>query len=174
MASSYLKIDDIVGTSKDPGHVNFIELLSWSWGHVNSIGYAEGTRSEGSKVKKPDFHLVKLVDNSSSYFFDRAVTGKKIDKMLFDSVYPVKGAEAQWFLKMTFTNAFVESVSYSGIGSGGSGEAESITLSFEKVTQDYGTQPPQGTTVQPDHRHLIDRQKLKSQAEAENPTDRAA
>lgn len=102
----FLKIDGILGESRDSKHKDEIELLSFSWGAANSSQAATGGRA--GHVTFQDFEFSKMFDKASPQIFLKLVNGGRINSMTLSarktSDSEVANAD---FMKIVFTNVLV-------------------------------------------------------------------
>lgn len=74
----FLKIDGIPGESTVDGHVNEIELLSFSFGATNSARPDPGSGGGAGKVTFQDLHISKQADVASARLLDTVARGTHI------------------------------------------------------------------------------------------------
>lgn len=139
----FLKFDGINGSSVQKGHEKAIEFNSFNWGVsvANSIG------SGGVMVGKPtfsDFSWTQSLDASTGGLFTAATSGKAIKTAVVDFT-TLTGGQSQTYFRMSFDNAFITHLDYSG----NNGNVVNLAGSFAygKVTLDYWTQDKSGKMV---------------------------
>jgi type VI protein secretion system component Hcp len=150
----YLKIDGIAGESTNPEYRDSIEVLSWS--------VADQHQHAGYRSDNPMITFVKNIDGVSAVLRNAYASGKHFDKAVLASVkhnVDVDSSERS-FLKFTLTDVMV---GWLAIGNGDEGMMESFSLVAGGFAPTYGALPPEQTTVQPDHQHLISRLKFLTQ-----------
>ena len=72
----FLKIDGVTGESKANGHVDEIEVFSFSLGASNPSSVAYGHGSGAGKVDISSLSIQKQVDNASAKLFQNCASGK--------------------------------------------------------------------------------------------------
>jgi type VI secretion system secreted protein Hcp len=137
----FIKIGDIKGESQDSVHKDEIDVLAWSWGMSNTGSASSGGAGGAGKATVQDFSFTKFVDLSTTDLMLNTLTGKHIPEAKF--VVRKAGVEPLEFLKITFTDVLVTSVSTGGSG-GEDRLTENITLNFAKVKVEYTKQDPDG------------------------------
>jgi type VI secretion system secreted protein Hcp len=139
----YLKIDGIKGESQDDRHKDQIDVLAWSWGMSNSGTTHEGGGGGAGKASIQDFSFTKFIDTSTTDFMLRTLNGEHIPKVELIVEKP-SGGEPFEFLRITFENVLVTSVSTGGSG-GEDRLTENVSLNFQKVKVEYTQQKQDGS-----------------------------
>jgi len=140
-ADMFLKIDGIEGESLDHKHKNEIQLLSFSFGATQAGTAGIGGGSGSGKVQLHDFQITKHFDKSSVKLFEACATGKHTAKAVL--VCRKAGGDQQEYLKYTFSEVLVSSISQSGSGSDVL-PTESVSLNFSKIEIEYKPQDEKG------------------------------
>ena len=144
--SIFVRIDSIKGESRERGHEDEIEAVSWSWGVAQSAGAGAAGRGAG-RVGRPtfsDFTFVHHVDAATPLLLKACATGQHLPKA---RVTVRKAGHGQHdFLVIELTEVSVSSVVMS-IGAEADGGDEVVVLSFAKVVLDY---VPQGADGRPE------------------------
>lgn len=140
---SVLSIPGVPGSSTLAGHVNQIDVMSWSWGASSSAG---GPRGAGRALAQP-LVIAKRCDVASVRLWAACGSGE-----LFPSatlyVLATSGAQTRVALEIKLTNVSVASCNVNGQGSSGACE-EQVALSYGKIEWTYPTQSPTGGVGQP-------------------------
>ena len=136
----FLKLGDIKGESTDKDHKDEIDVLAWSWGMSNTVTDVGG--GSAGKANVQDFTFTKFVDLSTTDIMLNTLTGERIPEATF--VVRKGGSQPLEFLKITFTNVFITSVSTGGSG-GEDRLTENVSMTFAKVKVEYTKQDPDGT-----------------------------
>ena len=136
----FLKLGDIKGESTDKDHKDEIDVLAWSWGMSNTVTDVGG--GDAGKASVQDFSFTKFVDLSTTDIMLNTLTGEHIPEVKF--VVRKAGGEKIEFLKITFTDVIVTSVSTGGSG-GEDRLTENVSMTFSKVKVEYTKQNPDGT-----------------------------
>jgi type VI secretion system secreted protein Hcp len=144
--STFLKIETsnggtIAGESVDIKHQSWIEISSMQLGIANpvTLGAGSGTISAGKAVGSA-VTITKLLDKSSPPLFLGCAQGTRYPIVTLELTS--NGSETQMtYYKITLVNVIVSSLSTS---SGGDRPAESVSLSYEKITTDYYLMDPKG------------------------------
>ncbi len=139
----YMKIDGIKGESTNANHKDQIDVLAWSWGMSNSGTTHEGGGGGSGKASVQDFSFTKFTDLSSTDFMLRTLNGQHIPKVEFIVEKPSGGAPFE-FLRITFENVLVTSVSTGGSG-GEDRLTENVSLNFQKIKVEYTQQKQDGS-----------------------------
>ncbi len=134
----FLKIDDIVGESKDDKHKDEIEVLAWNWGVTQSGTAHIGGGAGAGKVNVHDVTIQKLVDKSSPNLIKYCCSGKHLKQAVL--ITRKAGGDAVEYVKVTMSDLIITAVNVSG--SGGVLLSESVTLNFGKVKFEYAPQHP--------------------------------
>src|SRR5271166_4242874 len=61
----FLKLDGVVGESRDKVHLKEMDVLAWSWGMANSGSAHVGGGAGSGKLNAQDVMLSKYIDSSS-------------------------------------------------------------------------------------------------------------
>jgi type VI secretion system secreted protein Hcp len=126
-----MNFQGIQGESTASGHVNWIDVSSWSWGASQSG--AQPAKFSSAMVTVPMSRavlpiLLQLAQRKSN-------PNVTID---FVKTSPIGSTT---YLQFVFSNVFVTTVSWS---SGGESPMESISFTYGKVQINYKYQPPTG------------------------------
>jgi type VI protein secretion system component Hcp len=130
MAKLFLKLDNVMGPSREPGHVQWIELLSISVLRPGpSRPDAADSRPE-SKYEKPpvEFQCLKLLDASSSALLKLANDGSAVGSATVEFVDDKGVAKIQLSFRNvrvtsfstraappTFDNSMIDSFRFTGV-----------------------------------------------------------
>ncbi|HZZ36881.1 MAG TPA: type VI secretion system tube protein Hcp [Caulobacteraceae bacterium] len=127
---AFIWFDTIPGESKDPGHQNWIELESWSFGASQPGSMASATGGAGAgKVSVHDIHVTKHMDKASPLLQQAAATGRHFPKVLL--AVRKAGGQQQPYMTYTLENVFISGISAGG--GGGGAPTESISMNFTKI-----------------------------------------
>lgn len=141
---AFLKIDGIPGESRKQGHVDEIDILSFSFGAANPTTVGKGTGAGASQVSISSFNIMKMTDLSSTAFFLRCAKGEHIPEATV-TLRKAGGTNPLEYLQYKFTKVYVDSVQWSGSSGGDDVPTESLSLAFEKVEIVYSSQTDTGT-----------------------------
>lgn len=137
-----LKIEGCDGESKQDGHEDWIDVLSWSWGEMNSSTFKEGGGGGAGKVSMQDFSFTQKMHKGTPKLMEKCATGEHFAKATFEA--RKAGGGAQKYLELKFTDVMASSYQ-----TGGHGDdplpLESISLAFGKVELEYKEQKPDGS-----------------------------
>lgn len=145
--SIFVRIDSIKGESRERGHEDEIEAVSWSWG----VSQATGTGGPGhgggaGRVGRPtfsEFTFVHHIDAASPLLMKACATGQRLPKA---RVTVRKAGHGQHdFLTIDLTEVSVSGVATSISADVDAGN-EVVVLSFAKVDLEY---VPQGADGRP-------------------------
>jgi type VI secretion system secreted protein Hcp len=141
---AFLKLDGIPGESQKDGHVNEIELFSFSWGASNPTSVSLGTGSGVGKVDLSSLTVQTEVATQSPKLFLACASGQHIKTGKL-TVRESGGSDKPLdYLTYDMEEVFVDSVSWGG-ASGGGKPSESTSMSFKKITMTYWPQKGDGT-----------------------------
>ncbi len=139
----FLKIDGIKGESTDDKHKGEIDLMSWSWGAMQTGTASHGGGAGAGKVSKEDFRFVKRADKSSPNLMIACTTGQHFKEA---TLYARKaGGGQQEFLTIKLSDLLVSSYNTEGAGHSDTIPIENISLNFSKLEMVYKEQKADGT-----------------------------
>jgi type VI secretion system secreted protein Hcp len=138
----FLKLDGIKGESQDNKHKDEIDVLSWSWGGVQSAINRSGGGGGSGKVNFNDLQITKYVDASSPLLIGAMAKGDHIKEALL--TIRKAGGDQQEYIKMTMKQCLVSSIQ-SGASGGEDRLTENISLNFAEFVYNYAPQKPDGT-----------------------------
>jgi len=143
MATDYfLKLTDIEGESKQAGHENEIDILSWSWGESNAGSASSGGGQGSGKVNMQDYSFAMQINKASPKLLKACATGDHIAKGVLSCRRA--GKEPRPYLTITFTDCLVSSFQTGG-SAGAEIPMDSLTLNFSKIEYSYSPQKNDGT-----------------------------
>ena len=143
MASDFfLKIDTITGESKDADHADEIQLLSFSWGAMNSGSFSAGGGGGAGKMSVQDFHFTMSQNLASSELFLACAEGRHIGEAVLTC--RKMGTDPLEFLKVTMSDVLISSYQ-TGASSGGDSPIDQVSLNFAKVKIEYTPQNDDGS-----------------------------
>jgi type VI secretion system secreted protein Hcp len=138
MASDiFLKLDGIKGEATAKGHVDEIELHSWSFGVTNS-SIGGGSGQGAGKATFHDISLTHAFDASSPPLMQACATGKHFPKAVLTQ--RKAGGDQLEYIKIELDEVFITGVNANGHES----PSESFTISFGKIKMDYQPQDEKG------------------------------
>jgi type VI secretion system secreted protein Hcp len=137
----FLKIGDIKGESQDEKHPNEIEVLSWSWGVMQSGSMDYGSGGGTGKASFGDLSIMHHLDKASPSLMKACATGEHIKEATL--VQRKAGKGQQEFLIVKMTDVLITSVTPGGSGSEAPGE--SIALQAGKYELEYKAQKADGS-----------------------------
>jgi type VI secretion system secreted protein Hcp len=120
----FLKIDDVLGESRDSVHGDEIDILAWSW----------GSSTNGRCINLQDVSVTKWVDLSSPTLLMGQIMGRVYDKATL--TVRRAGRTPLEYIIIDFRNVYVSSISTGGSG-GEDKLTENMTLNFESATYKY-------------------------------------
>ena len=141
---AFLKLAGITGESQKANHTGEIDLLSFSWGAINSSSVGTGTGVSVGKVNVGDFGIMKSTDIASPVLFQKCCDGSVIPTGVVTLQRQVQAA-ATPYLVYNFQNVYVTSIQWSGSGGAGDAPMESVSFCFEVGTVDYTPLKDDGT-----------------------------
>ena len=139
----FLQIDGIAGESTDAKHKGAIDVLSWSWGEVNTGPLAHGGGAGAGKVAFQDLHFTTLVSKASPALFLACATGQHIKQAKLSAQR--SGKASGDFLTWTFSDVLVSSYQTGGSEQGGTTPIDSVSLNVTKAQISYKAQKADGS-----------------------------
>jgi len=143
---AFMKIDDLVGDSKDSKHEKEIEVLSWSWGMSQLGSTHSGTGGGSGKVSVQDLSFVKRIDNTSPNLIAMCCSGQHFKKGQL-TVRKAGGPDAVEYLIIKLEDMIISNYSTGGSGEGGEVIHENVTLNFGKFMVQYTPQDKVGKAL---------------------------
>lgn len=137
----FLKLDGVEGESQVEGHIDEIDVLSWSWGLSQSGTTHLGSGGGSGKVNVQDVSFTKMVDKASPTLVKFCANGKHIAKGKL-SVNKM-GETPLEYLVVELEEIIVSSVSTGG-AQGEDRISENVTLNFAKFKEIYTLQEGTG------------------------------
>ena len=138
----FLEIKEIPGECAKAGHENQIDILSFSFGAVQSGSFARGGTGGGAgKAEFQDISVVKEVCKGSPKLFQACACGTHFGTA---TLYVRKaGDKPLEYYKVEMSDVIVSSVQNSG-SAGGDTVMESITFNTAKINFTYVEQDAKG------------------------------
>jgi type VI secretion system secreted protein Hcp len=137
----FIKIGDIKGESQDGKHKDEIDVLSWSWGTVQSgTGHMGGGAGSG-KVNVQDLSITKFTDTATPELWLACCNGKHYGEAKL--TLRKAGEKPLEYLVVTMADVIITSVQ-TGASHSDDRTTESVTLNFAKVKVDYAAQDAKG------------------------------
>lgn len=140
----------IKGESQDTQHKDEIEVLGWSWGMQGKASVGGGTAT--GKAAMHDLKITKRVDSASTALMLALRTNEPITKAVL--TLRKAGKSQVEYMKVTIEQGRVMSLTIDGgdsmaassgaSGTGGAGELERVTFSFNKIEVEYVPQGKDG------------------------------
>jgi type VI secretion system secreted protein Hcp len=144
MASDiFAKIGDIKGESLDDKHKDEVEVLSFSWGVLNSGSIVSGGGGGGAgKTTFHDLSFVHNIDKASPVLMQACATGVHLKEATITHRKAGKGQHE--FLIVKMNDVIITSVTHGG-SSADNGYPENVSLAFAKVNLEYKPQNADGS-----------------------------
>jgi type VI secretion system secreted protein Hcp len=134
---TFVLFDGITGVSRDQGHPEWIEVLSYSIGvRQRAKVSGDGTSTTGT-AEFQDFTIVKVVDPTSPILFEYAAAGTLIDMVTVHLTASVGNDQVHVFAKYQFESVVLSSVQHNGMNPSDAMPTETVTLCFSKVRHEY-------------------------------------
>jgi type VI secretion system secreted protein Hcp len=135
------------GESRDPAHLDEIQLVAWSWGmegNASATVSAGGRAAGANQVSVRELEIVKRVDSATTALMS-ALRSNEVLKTVTLSVRKAGGASPVEYLKIILEKGRVRSVDLE-TGLHGSEEliGERVRISFQRITVEYRPQQAQG------------------------------
>lgn len=107
----FLKVEGITGDSTDNEHRDEIEVLTWSWGVINSVSSAGHVGAGLGRPAFQELHLVSRVGSASPHLFLACATGRHLRWATLTGVRP--GQRRVDFLVYHLTEVVIGSTQHS-------------------------------------------------------------
>jgi type VI secretion system Hcp family effector len=141
----FLQIDGVKGESTDAKHKDNIDILSFSWGADAVGGSNTGGGGGAGKSILQEVHVLSRFSGASPSILDLLDTGRHVPK---SSLVLRKSSKDQVeFYKINLDDVTISSYQVTTARDGTF--LEEYTLSFDKATQEYRPQRPDGTLDAP-------------------------
>ncbi len=137
----FMKIDDVLGESKDRTHVGEIDVLAWSFGESSSATTHPGGGAAVGKVTVQDLSFTKYVDRSSPALMLQCANGRHYRSARL--TIRKAGDRPLEFLVVELSDVIVRAVNVAG-STGEDRVTENVTLNFAKFTYSYTPQKVDG------------------------------
>ena len=143
MASDiFAKIGDIKGESLDDKHKDEVEVLSFSWGVLNSGSIVSGSGGGAGKATFHDLSFVHHIDKASPVLMQACATGVHLKEATITHRKAGKGQHE--FLIVKMNDVIITSVTHGG-SNVDNGYPENVSLAFAKVNLEYKPQNADGS-----------------------------
>jgi type VI secretion system secreted protein Hcp len=135
----FLKLDGIVGDSRDARHPGEIELESFSWGETETVAAGGGGGGAG-KVQIEDLHVVMKESKASPPLFLACASGQHLKQAVLTG--RTAGTAPAEFLVIRLTDVVVSS--YRTGGGTAAAPDDQVSLNFAKIEFAFTAQRPDG------------------------------
>jgi type VI secretion system secreted protein Hcp len=133
--SYFLKIDGIVGESKDVKHQDEIDVESWSWGETYQGSPRTGGGGGAGRVSMQDVILTTNLSKASPKLFLACASGEHFKTALL-SASRGSGSKRVEYLKVTLFDVIVSSYQISA-SAGDRPAMDQVSLNFAKIEVEY-------------------------------------
>ena len=140
----FLYLDNnIVGESQDDKHRDWIDILSWDWGMVQSGTTHQGGGGGGGKVDVRDITISKYVDKATHDLIARCCSGAHIKRGQL--VVRKSGGQAPVdYLKIDMEDIIISTYNTGGSKDGLDRVQETLTLNMRRFQVTYTFQEQSG------------------------------
>ncbi len=138
---SHIKFDGVDGEATHKDHKGEIAVLSWQWGVANATTGAGGGSGRGKGVGH-DFTFTHLYDKSSPVLAKNCAAGKHFPTVVLTGRKAGEGQKD--FIKITMKEAFITSVTPSGLSGGDI--TETVSMAYKDIEFGYKAQDDKGGT----------------------------
>ena len=139
----FLKIDGILGESRDDKHKDEIDISSFSWGVSQTGATATGGGAGAGKAQFSDFTFTTTTSKASPQLFLACASGTHIKDATISVRKAGDGGSRQDYLVIKMNDVLVSSYQTQGASSGDR-PTESINMAFAKVELTYIPQKVDG------------------------------
>lgn len=144
MASDYLlEVEGIKGESQDSKHKDHIDILSFSWGCINTGASSHGGGGGAGKAEFGDANFTKKADVASPKLMLACATGQHIKKATLH--VRKAGGDQQEYYKVTMSDCLVSSFQSGGSAGGDSIPMEQVSFNYSKIEFEQKVQKADGT-----------------------------
>ena len=143
-ADNFLKIEGIKGESTDDKHKDWIEILSYNWGVIQSASIS-ASGSGGGTTSRADFmgmSIVKLLDAASPKLFLACAGGEHIDEVTIE-LCRAAGKKMK-YMEYIMYDVIVSTVR-GGSEFGQDEPTEAVTFKYGKMKLNYITTKKDGS-----------------------------
>jgi len=137
----FAKIGDIKGESADAKHKDEIEVLSFSWGVINTGVIGSGGGGTAGKATFQDLTIVHHIDKASPKLLEACATGTHLKDATITHRKAGKGQ--QEFLIVKMNDVIITGVIHGGTTT--EPASETVSLAFAKVDFEYKPQKADGS-----------------------------
>lgn len=147
----FLSIEGVEGETTDElmKKEKAMEIFSFSFGASNPSTIGSGTGGHGGgRVSVSSFNVMKRTDKASTKLFAACCTGNHFDKATVTLRKAGGGVNAKTpavnYLVYNFEEVYIDSIQWSGSTGGDDYPAESLSISFGKMSVEYNIQDTAG------------------------------
>jgi type VI secretion system secreted protein Hcp len=140
----FLKVDGIQGESTADDHKDEIDLLSFSWGEMQSGTWATGSGGGAGRVSMQDFNFTMAVSKASPALFLACARGDHIKNAILTCR---KAGKPHEFMKVTMSDCLVSSFQTGGQVAGDGMPMDQISLNLAKIEIEYKEQDAAGKVL---------------------------
>jgi type VI secretion system secreted protein Hcp len=140
----FLKVDGILGESRDHQHGEEMEIIEYGWGMTSPRDSFSGMASGAPRVD--NLTLVKRVDKGTPKFIEALTRNKRLKEAVLSfrkAGLQAEGKPQMDFLVITLTDVFV--VNWQPAGEDSEALLEKVTFNFRKFSTAYFGQKRDGT-----------------------------
>jgi len=141
----FMKLDGVKGESIDAKHKDEIDIESWSWGEMRSVGAQAGGGAAAGKVAMQDFHFVMRLNRASPALMKACATGQHIKMATLTG--RKAGKDQQDYLTFKFYDVLISSFQTGGSEHGDLVPTDQVSFNFSKIEVEYKQQKPDGSLV---------------------------
>lgn len=141
---SYLRVDDIAGSSQAEDFVGWSDILGYSLNVVNSGATSSGGGGGAGKAVLSPMTIKKRVDAASPVFFGATLSGTHHRDAAID--VRLAGEESQPYLRWELKDAVITSYSTSGAADA---LLETLMLDYSEIEYTYWSQKSDGSLGEP-------------------------
>lgn len=133
------------GESRDPGHLDEIQVVAWSWGMEGNASSTVTTGARGAnQVSVRELEIVKRVDSTTAGLMSALRSNEVIAKATL-SVRKAGGTSPVEYLRIILEKARIRAIDLeTGLHGAEENIAERIRIGFQKITVEYRPQQSQG------------------------------
>lgn len=137
----FLKLENVPGESRDQDHKDWIDVLSWTWGFMQSGTMHSRGGGGGGKASFNDMTVSAPIDKSCSILMQRCAKGTHIPTATLTN--RKAGDSPLDYMKIEMKDVMVTSVSTGGVP-GSPEQTFDYTLNFAHVKVSYQEQGKDG------------------------------
>ena len=136
--SIHMFIPGVKGESTDPGHEDWIDVESLSWGvnrNLNSNSATKGDRESGNATIS-DLHVVRNMDSATPKLFIDGCCGEG-KEIIIEITKTGKGGGSETYMRYTLGDSLIGNYTVNANAQDGSHPTETLSIAFIDMEMTY-------------------------------------